>query len=129
MGSRIMQFDAHGRQVKSWKVPQNAAVTDERPFAVAVTPDGTAFVAYPKTGRIEKYSSDGSWITSWIAAGDDAATTSALTGFAVGVQYDFSFSPAPSRIRVSTLDAQHNPDDNLLGRRDSVPAPQSVRTA
>jgi sugar lactone lactonase YvrE len=127
-GSRVMKYDAHGRQVKSWKVPQNAAVTDERPFAVAVTPDGTAFVAYSKTGRIEKYSSDGSWITSWIAAGDDAATTSALTGFAVGGQYVFTFSPAPPRIRVWTLDGQHKLDDNVGGRVDSVPAPQIAVT-
>jgi dienelactone hydrolase len=103
-------------------------VTDERPFAVAVTPDGAAFVAYSKTGRIEKYSSDGSWITSWIAAGDDAATTSALTGFAVGGQYVFTFSPAPPRIRVWTLDGQHKLDDNLGERLDSVAAPQIVVT-
>jgi len=128
-GSRIMKFDAHGRQVKSWKVPQNATVTDERPFAVATTQDGTAFVAYPKTGRIEKYSSDGSWITAWIATGNDTATSSALTGFAVGGQYVFTFSPAPPRIRVWTLDGQHKLDDNLGGRVDSVAAPQIVVTS
>ena len=127
-GSRVMKFDARGRQVKSWKVPQNAEVTDERPFAVATAQDGTAFVAYPKTGRIEKYSSDGSWITAWTATGNDTTTTSALTGFAVGGQYVFTFSPAPPRIRVWTLDGQHKLDDNLGGRLDSAPAPQIVVT-
>jgi sugar lactone lactonase YvrE len=127
-GSRVMKFDAHGRQVKSWKVPQNAAATDERPSAVAAMPDGTVFVAYPKTGRIEKYSSDGSWITSWVAVEANAATTSPLTGFAVGGQYIFTLSAAPPRLRVWTLDGQHKLDDNLGGYLDSVAAPQIVVT-
>jgi len=128
-GSRVMKFDARGRQVKSWKVPQNSTVTDERPFAVAAMPDGTAFVAYPKTGRIEKYSSDGSWITAWVAVGNESATNSTLTGFAVGGQYVFTFSAAPPRIRVWTLDGQHKVDDNLGGHVDSVAAPQIVVTS
>ena len=127
--SRVTKFDARGRQVKSWKVPQNSPATDERPSAVAATPDGTVFVAYPKSGRIEKYSSDGSWITAWSAVGNDVATTSALTGFAVGGQYVFTFSAAPPRIRVWTLDGQHKLDDNLGGHVDSVAAPQIVVTS
>jgi DNA-binding beta-propeller fold protein YncE len=124
--SRVLKFDSRGRQVKSWKVPQNAAATDERPCAVEVSPDGAAFVAYPKSGRIEKYSSDGSWITSWIAVGKDAAAAGPLTGFAVGGQYVFTSSAAPPRIRVWTLDGRLQLDDNLGGRVDSVTAPQIV---
>jgi sugar lactone lactonase YvrE len=128
-GSRVMKFDARGRQVKSWKVPQNAAGAQERPSAVAALPDGTVFVAYPKTGRIEKYSSDGSWITSWVAGTSDAAATSLLTGFAVGGQYVFTLSAGPPRLRVWTLDGQHKLDDNLSGYLDGAAAPQIVVTA
>jgi hypothetical protein len=128
-GSRILKFDARGRQVKSWKVPQNAQGADERPSAVAATQDGTTFVAYPKSGRIEKYSSDGSWITSWSAAENDAATSGAFTGFAVGGQYVFTISATRPRIRVWSLDGTHKLDDNLDGRVDSVEAPQIVVTS
>ena len=128
VGSRIVKFDARGRLAKSWKVPQNAASPDERPAAVVATQGGTAFVAYPKTGRIEKYSSDGSWITSWNTAGSDVPTTGMLTGLAVGGQYVFTFSATPPRIRVWTLDGQHKLDDNLGGYLDSVAAPQIAVT-
>ena len=65
-GSRVMKFDARGRLVKSWFAPKNAA-PDERPSSVAASEDGSAFVAYFKTGRIEKYSSDGTWAASCAA--------------------------------------------------------------
>ena len=44
------------RLAKSWKVPQNAPAADERPSAIATARDGSVFVAYAKTGRVEKYS-------------------------------------------------------------------------
>jgi len=128
VGSRIVKFDARGRLAKSWKVPQNAASPDERPVAVVAAQGGTTFVAYPKTGRIEKYSSDGSWITAWNTAGNDVPTTGTLTGLAVGGQYVFTFSATPPRIRVWTLDGQHKLDDNLGGYLDSVAAPQIAVT-
>jgi len=127
-GSRVVKFNGRGHLLKSWKVPHDAPSTDERPLAVAATQDGSAFVAYPKTGRIEKYSPDGAWITSWIAAESDAATPSAITGFAVGGQHVFTFSAAPPRIRVWTLDGQHQIDDNLGGYLDGVAAPQIAVT-
>jgi DNA-binding beta-propeller fold protein YncE len=128
-GSRILKFDARGRQVKSWKVPQNAQAADERPIAVAATQDGTTFVAYSKSGRIERYSSDGSWITSWSAAGNDAATNGAVTGFTVGGQYVFTVGATPPQIRVWALDGTHKLDDNLGGHVDGVEAPQIVVTS
>ena len=127
-GSRVVKFNGRGRLVKSWKVPKNAASTDERPLAVAVAQDGSAFVAYPKTGRIEKYSSDGSWITSWIAVDNGTANPGAITGFAVAGQYVFTYSATQPRFRVWTLDGQHKIDDNLSGYLDGVAAPQIAVT-
>jgi len=127
-GSRVLKFNGRGRLVKSWKVPQNAPATDERPLALATTLDGSVFAAYPKTGRIEKYSSDGSWITSWTAAEDEAAAPRTITGFAVAGQFVFTADTPPARIRVWTLDGQHKLDDDLGGHLDGVAAPQIVVT-
>jgi DNA-binding beta-propeller fold protein YncE len=127
-GSRVVRFNARGRLVNSWKVPHDAPSTDELPLAVAATQDGSAFVAFPKTGRIEKYSPDGSWITSWIAEDASAATPLAITGFAVAGQYVLTLGGAPPRIRVWTFDGQHKVDDNLGGYLDGVAAPQIAVT-
>ena len=126
--SRVVKFDAHGRLAKSWKAPQNPSSSEERPAAVAASQDGEVFVAYPKTGRVEKYSSAGSWMASWMTGSNDAAASGTLTGIAVGGTYVFTFNTAPPRIRVWTLDGQHQLDDNLGGYLDSVASPQIAVT-
>ena len=128
-GSRIMKFDGRGRLAKSWKVPQNAPSADERPSAIATAQDGSVFVAYAKTGRIEKYSSEGLWITSWKEMERDAGDSLAITGFVVAGQLVFAAGATPPRIHIWTLDGQNKLEDDLGGRLDGVAAPQVAVTS
>jgi hypothetical protein len=130
--SRVVKFDDRGRVAKFWRMqegnPENPALSDDRPFAVATAPDGSVFVAYAKTGRIEKYLSDGSWVTSWIATENSAGAPGTLTGIAVTGQVVLTMSVAPPQIRVWTLDGRHTLDDDLGGRLAGVAAPQIAVT-
>lgn len=128
-GSRVMKFDGRGRLAKSWKVPQNAPSADERPSDIATAQDGSVFVAYAKTGRIEKYSSEGLWITSWNETGKGAGDSRAITGFAVAGQLVFTAGATPPRIHIWTLDGQNKLNDDLGGRLDGVAAPQIAVTS
>jgi streptogramin lyase len=128
-GSRVMKFDGRGRLAKSWKVPHNAPSVDERPSAIATAQDGSVFVAYAKTGRIEKYSSEGLWITSWNEAEKAAEDSRAITGIAVAGQLVFTVGATPPRIHIWTLDGQKKLDDDLGGRLDGVAAPQIAVTS
>ena len=74
--SRVMKFNNHGRLLKSWAAPQKALSPDERPSWVSAEPDNSIFVAYFSTGRIEKFSSDGSSITLWPAANTPSGDSS-----------------------------------------------------
>jgi hypothetical protein len=122
--SRALKLNARGQIVKSWKVPHDAPAPEDHPNAIALAADGSVFVAFPKTGRIEKYSSDGIWVASWFATATDAATPPAFTGFTVGGQFVFTIGPASPRLRVWTLDGQHKLDDDLGGHLEGVAAPQ-----
>ena len=127
-GSRVEKFDARGRLVKSLAAPGKIA-PDEGPSWVAASEDGSVFVAYFKTGRIEKYSSDGSLITSWNAADNPSAESHSIAGLAVGDGYVLTMSAAPPQIRVWTLDGQHKLDANLAEHVGAVAAPQIAVTS
>jgi hypothetical protein len=152
--SRVLKFDFRGRIVKSWATPKEPAQKDERPSSVAVTPDGSIFVAYFSTGRVEKFSSDGSWVTSWNAsanAGDatspkssgspaasittaSAAPTSVpespktISGFAVSPGFAFTLAPSSPDIRVWTADGKPFLTANLGTDVAAIAAPQVAVT-
>ena len=81
------------------------------------------FVAFAKTGRIEKYSSDGMWITSWTAADNLAGDSRSIAGFAVAGQFVFTLTISPPQIRVWTLDGQHKLDADLGEQLGAISAP------
>ena len=95
---------------------------------MAAAEDGSVFVAFAKTGRIEKYSSDGTWITSWTAADNLAGGQHPIAGFTVAGQFVFTLTVSPPQIRVWTLDGQHRLDADLAGRLGGIAAPQIAVT-
>jgi streptogramin lyase len=126
--SHILKFDSRGRLSKPWKAPQEAASANEQPSVVVAGADGSIFVAYAKSGRVEKYSSDGALLTSWTAAPGPPGESDALTGIAVTGRFVFTAGPASPRIRIWTLDGQHKQDDDLEGRLNGVNAVQLAVT-
>jgi DNA-binding beta-propeller fold protein YncE len=108
--SRIAKFDTRGRLMKSWAVSKNAT-PDERPTAVAAVKDESVFVAFANTTRIEKYSSDGAWVATWIASDSSAGSPLSMTGFTVTDQFVFTLTGR--HIRVWTLDGQRKVDADL----------------
>jgi sugar lactone lactonase YvrE len=126
--SRVTKFDDHGRLVKSWMVPHAAASPGEIPTFVATSQDGSIFVAFGKTGRIERYSPDGAFVATWNAVDQPPSGSSALTSFAVSGNYVFAMVATSPRLRVWTLDGQHKLDGNLGGHLDSVSEPQIAVT-
>jgi hypothetical protein len=127
-GARVLKLNSRGRPLKFSNAAPNAASAKDQPSAVATAPDGSVFVAYGETGGVRKYSSDGSLITSWSAAGQRAGDSGAITGIAATDHYVFTASPAPPRIRIWTLDGKHKLDSDLGGRIDGVAAPQIAVT-
>ena len=125
---RVLKFDNRGRLVKTWPAPQKPASTDERPSWVTAATDGTVFVAYFKTGRIEKFSSDGSWITTWSAADASSPGPDALAGFAIAGEAVLTLAPSSSEIRVWTSDGQNKLDVNLGDHLGTIAAPQIAVT-
>lgn len=126
--SRILKIDNRGRLVKSWTAPSSAASPDERPSAVVAAPDATVFVAYFQTGRIERFASDGSWMTSWSAASHSGAETNPITGFAVGAGHVFTLAASSADIRVWTMDGKSNLDAHLAPQLGQIAAPQIAVT-
>ena len=126
-----MKYNSRGQLSQSWKVPHDAPSTTEQPFAVAIGPDGSVFVAYATTARVEKYSPQGTWVTSWKDATDSRAgdATRHLTGFAVAGQSVFTAASAPPRIHVWTLDGQSKLENDLGGQLDGVTSPQIAVTS
>jgi len=124
---RILKIDSHGRLVKSWAAPKSAASPDERPSSVVAAQDGTVLVAYFQTGRVERFASDGSWMTSWATA-SNPGQTSPITGFAVGAGHVFTLAPSSADIRVWTMDGQHNLDAHLQQQLGQIAAPQIALT-
>ena len=125
--SRITKFDAHGRLMKFWTVPKNPSA-DEKPSDVAVAQDDSLFVDYARTARIEKYSSDGAWMTSWIATDGLTGNSPALYSFAVSGQLVYALAGSPLQIRVWTLDGQHKVDADLGEHLGTIATPQIAVT-
>jgi len=126
--SRVMKFNNHGHLLKSWPAPQKAASADERPSWVSAEPDNSVFVAYFNTGRIEKFSSDGSSMTSWPTANNPSGESSPITGFAVTGEFVFTMAASSSEIRVWTTDGQHKLDADLAASLGKIAAPQLAVT-
>jgi hypothetical protein len=126
--SRVLKFNNHGRLVKSWPAPQKAMSADERPSWVSAEPDNSVFVAYFSTGRIEKFSADGSEVTSWQAANTPSGESSPIAGFAVSAEFVFTMAASSSEIRVWTIDGQHKLDADLGASLGKIAAPQIAVT-
>jgi hypothetical protein len=126
--SRVLKINNRGRLVKSWPAPQKALSAGERPSWVCVEPDNFVFVAYFNTGRIEKFSSDGTPTTSWPAANGPSGESIPISGFAVGGDFVFTMAASSTEIRVWTKDGQHKLDANLGANLGAIAAPQIVVT-
>ncbi|MGH9680145.1 MAG: NHL repeat-containing protein [Candidatus Acidiferrales bacterium] len=128
-GSRVVRLNDRGRVSGSWPAPRIKS-PGERPTSVAAAEDGSFYVAYSQTGRIEKYSHEGSLVTSWNAAENPTGESQPVTGLAVGEGYVFTMSAVPAEVRVWTLDGQHKLDADLgahLGAT-AIAAPQIAVT-
>lgn len=126
--SRVLKINNRGRLLKSWPAPQKAISADERPSWVSAEPDDSVFVAYFNTGRVEKFSSDGSWMTSWPAANTPSGEPGPITGFAVAGEFVFTMAASSAEIRVWTMDGQHKLDADLGTSLGKIAAPQIVVT-
>jgi len=152
--SRITKFDVRGRIVKSWPashdvtqndaaqnnvaqnnappkgLKQKAPAPSEQPSSAVTAPDGSVFVACFTDGRVEKYSSDGSWITTWNATEPSSAESHPITGLAVAPPFVLTMTAASSQIQVWTLDGQHTLDADLGDHLGTTPiaAPQIAVT-
>jgi hypothetical protein len=126
--SRVLKFNNHGRLVKSWPAPQKAISPDERPSWVCAEADNFVFVAYFKTGRIEKFSSDGSVAASWAATNAPTGESSQISGFAVTNDFAFTMAPSTGEIRVWTIDGQPKLEADLGPNLGKIAAPQIVVT-
>ena len=130
--SRVMKLSNRGRLLKTWPAPEKAASPDERPALISAEPDNFIFVAYASTGRVEKFSSDGSLATSWIAAGTPTGETgsgpSSITGLAAAGDFVFTMAASSSQIRVWTTDGQHKLDADLGPSIGAIAAPQIAVT-
>jgi hypothetical protein len=114
--------------LKSWPAPQKALSPDERPSWVSAEPDNSIFVAYFSTGRIEKFSADGSSVTAWPAANTPSGDSSPISGFAVSGEYVFTMAASSTEIRVWTLDGLHKLDADLGASVGKIAAPQIAVT-
>jgi sugar lactone lactonase YvrE len=126
--SRVLKLNNHGHLLKSWPAPQKALSADERPSWVSAEPDNSVFVAYFSTGRIERFSSDGSWMTSWSAANTPSGESSPISGIAVAGEFVFTMAPSSTEIRVWTVDGQNKLDADLGTSLGKIAAPQIVVT-
>jgi len=126
--SRVLKLNNHGHVLKSWLAPQKALSADERPSWVSAEPDNSVFVAYFSTGRIERFSSDGSWMTSWLAANTPSGESSPISGIAVAGEFVFTMAASSPEIRVWTVDGQNKLDADLGTSLGKIAAPQIVVT-
>jgi hypothetical protein len=126
--SRVLKLNNRGHLLKSWPAPQKALSADERPSWVSAEPDNSVFVAYFSTGRIERFSSDGSWMTSWPAANTPSGVSSPISGIAVGGEFVFTMAASSTEIRVWTVDGQNKLDADLGTSLGKIAAPQIVVT-
>jgi predicted membrane-bound mannosyltransferase/sugar lactone lactonase YvrE len=79
--SRIEHFSATGQLLTSWGVAGNVnqgsapGGSFKEPWGIAVSPDGSVYVADTWNYRIQKFSADGSFITMWGTAGQGESPT------------------------------------------------------
>lgn len=126
--SRVRKINNHGRLVKSWPAPEKPLSADERPSWVLAEPDNTVFVAYFATGRVEKFTADGTSATAWAAANDSSGGPSPLSGIAVNGNFVFTMAASSTQIRVWSLDGQHKLDFDLAPNIETIAAPQIAVT-
>jgi hypothetical protein len=126
--SRIQKFNNHGRLVKSWPVPPKPVSPEERPSWVAAEPDNAVFVAYFNTGRVEKFSPEGTSIVSWSAVDASSGNSGALSALAVNTDFVFTMGASSSEIRVWNTDGQHKLDADLAANLGKIAAPQLAVT-
>ncbi|HET6143667.1 MAG TPA: hypothetical protein VFE02_09165 [Candidatus Acidoferrales bacterium] len=126
--SRIQKINNHGKLVTSWPAPAKPATPDERPSWVAAEPDNAEFVAYFSTGRIEKFSPEGTSIVSWSAGDSISGNTGALSALAINTDYVFTMGASSSTIRVWTTNGQHKLDADLTANLGKIAAPQLAVT-
>jgi streptogramin lyase len=126
--SRVLKLNNHGHILKSWPAPQKVLSADERPSWVSAEPDNSVFVAYFNSGRIERFSSDGSWMTSWPVANTPSGESSPISGIAVAGEFVFTMAVSSTEIRVWTVDGQNKLDADLGASLGKIAAPQIVVT-
>jgi hypothetical protein len=85
-------------------------------------------VAYSSTGRVEKFSADGSSVTTWPAANTPSGESNPISGFAVGGNFVFTMAASSTEIRVWTMDGQHKLDADLGASLGKIASPQIVVT-
>ena len=127
--SRVLKLSNRGRLLKSWAAPEKPATPDERPIWIAALPDNFVFVSYATTGRIEKFSADGSPIISWAAASDPQGEACSITGLAAAGDFVLTMGTSSSQIRVwKAADGQHVLDADLGANIGKIVAPQIAVT-
>jgi DNA-binding beta-propeller fold protein YncE len=130
--SRVVKFDDHSREIKSWQKRGSAAAVPApsvgNSMALATGEDGSLFVAYEVEGRIEKYQPDGTLATTWTATDTAATAPKSISGIAATSQFLLVMLAAPPEIRVYTLDGQHRLSDDLGNRLVNAKAPQIAVT-
>ena len=125
--SRVLKFDSRGRLAAAWPTSKNPVPSEEQLFSVAAAQDGTVFAAYSQTGRVERFSSDGSWMTTWAARGS-SDTSTPLTGFAVAGEFVYTLAASSAEIRVWTFDGHPALAADLGANIGVIPAPQIAVT-
>jgi hypothetical protein len=126
--SRVLKLSNRGHLLKSWAAPQKAASAEERPSWVFAEPGNFVFVAYFSTGRIEKFSSDGSSLAAWPAARAPSGEPGPLSGMAATAEFVLTIAPSSNQIRVWTTDGQHKLDADLGPNVAPIAAPQLAVT-
>jgi DNA-binding beta-propeller fold protein YncE len=125
---RVLKLSNHGHLLKSWPAPQHPFSPEERPSWVLADSDNFVYVAYFSTGRIEKFSADGSSVAAWPAASTASGDNGPISGFAVGADFVYTMAASSSEIRVWSKDGQHKLDADLGSNLGKIAAPQLAVT-
>jgi DNA-binding beta-propeller fold protein YncE len=67
--SRVHRFTRDGQLVKSWGTPGKAEGQFHLPHSIAITPDGTLYVADRANKRIQMFTPDGEFLGLWTGMG------------------------------------------------------------
>ncbi|HEX2711181.1 MAG TPA: hypothetical protein VHM88_03020, partial [Candidatus Acidoferrales bacterium] len=104
---KIQKFDRHGRLVKAWDLPGEAAGEYASPVDAAVGPDGFLYVLDALRGRVLKFTREGEFIAGWPGGEPSEGAVGGPGGLAVSDKYVFAGDSANHRVQVWTLDGQH----------------------